>query len=102
MTELRSYLSGKWLAGSGSPQILLNPATEEPLARASPRGHEVDANEIASPRRQDVVPHVPDDEQPVGVATRRLNLVTTEESEPALAPDGRGDGIRAHGGQQLE
>jgi len=38
MLELRSYLGGQWLAGSGSSQVLLNPATEEPLARASSEG----------------------------------------------------------------
>jgi len=38
MTELRSHLCGKWVAGSGAPQTLLNPATEEPLASASSEG----------------------------------------------------------------
>ena len=38
MQELRSYVGGRWVAGSGSPQTLLNPATEEPLARASSEG----------------------------------------------------------------
>ena len=38
MLELRSYLSGQWAGGSGAPQVLLNPATEEPLARASSEG----------------------------------------------------------------
>src|SRR5258708_4767654 len=38
MTELKSFLGGRWLAGSGNPQQLLNPATEEPLARASSDG----------------------------------------------------------------
>ena len=38
MLELKSYLSGQWAAGRGSPQTLLNPATEEPLAQASSDG----------------------------------------------------------------
>ena len=38
MLELRSHVGGRWAAGSGSHQILLNPATEEPLARASSEG----------------------------------------------------------------
>ena len=38
MIQLRSFLGGQWLAGSGSPQTLLNPATEEPLATASSNG----------------------------------------------------------------
>jgi 3,4-dehydroadipyl-CoA semialdehyde dehydrogenase len=38
MTELKSYLAGKWTAGSGKPQTLLNPATEEPIASASSEG----------------------------------------------------------------
>lgn len=35
MKTLRSYLSGRWIEGSGAPQTLVNPATEEPLAQAS-------------------------------------------------------------------
>jgi 3,4-dehydroadipyl-CoA semialdehyde dehydrogenase len=38
MLQLKSYLAGRWVAGSGSPQTLLNPATEEPLATASSDG----------------------------------------------------------------
>jgi 3,4-dehydroadipyl-CoA semialdehyde dehydrogenase len=38
MTELQSHLSGKWVSGSGAPQVLLNPATEEPLGKASSEG----------------------------------------------------------------
>jgi len=38
MQELRSYVGGRWLAGTGSPQTLLNPATEAPLALASSEG----------------------------------------------------------------
>ncbi|MGQ0543802.1 MAG: 3,4-dehydroadipyl-CoA semialdehyde dehydrogenase [Betaproteobacteria bacterium] len=38
MLQLRSYLAGQWVAGKGSPQALLNPATEEPLASASSDG----------------------------------------------------------------
>jgi len=35
---LRSFLSGRWHEADGDFQILVNPATEEPLARASSRG----------------------------------------------------------------
>ena len=38
MQELRSYVGGRWVAGSGAPQTLLNPATEMPLASASSEG----------------------------------------------------------------
>src|SRR5688572_5693729 len=38
MEELKSFVGGRWVAGTGSPQILLNPATEAPLARASSEG----------------------------------------------------------------
>ena len=38
MIHLRSYLGGQWVVGSGSPQTLLNPATEEPLASAASGG----------------------------------------------------------------
>lgn len=38
MLTLRSYVSGTWQAGSGSPALLENPATEEPLAQASTQG----------------------------------------------------------------
>jgi 3,4-dehydroadipyl-CoA semialdehyde dehydrogenase len=38
MLQLRSYVGDRWVAGSGAPQTLLNPATEEPLAQASSEG----------------------------------------------------------------
>jgi oxepin-CoA hydrolase/3-oxo-5,6-dehydrosuberyl-CoA semialdehyde dehydrogenase len=38
MIELKSFLGGRWVAGTGNPQTLLNPATEAPLARASSEG----------------------------------------------------------------
>lgn len=38
MKTLRSYLSGRWSEGSGPPQTLVNPATEEPLAQVSSDG----------------------------------------------------------------
>ena len=38
MKILGSYLSGRWTEGSGAPQTLVNPATEEPLARVSSDG----------------------------------------------------------------
>ncbi len=36
--QLRSYLGGRWAAGSGTGQTLFNPATEAPLATASSEG----------------------------------------------------------------
>lgn len=38
MTELESYLGGRWVRGGGPGATLVNPATEEPLARASSEG----------------------------------------------------------------
>jgi 3,4-dehydroadipyl-CoA semialdehyde dehydrogenase len=38
MKTLRSYLSGRWSEGSGTPQTLVNPATEEPLGQVSSDG----------------------------------------------------------------
>src|SRR6267154_952062 len=38
MKTLRSYLGDHWLEGSGAPQTLVNPATEEPLAQVSSDG----------------------------------------------------------------
>ena len=38
MLQLRSYVSASWVAGTGTPQALLNPTTEEPLAQASSEG----------------------------------------------------------------
>ena len=38
MQVLRSFLSGRWIEGSGATQILVNPATEDPLATASSGG----------------------------------------------------------------
>ena len=38
MQELRSYVGGRWVAGTGAQQTLLNPTTEEPLAQASSEG----------------------------------------------------------------
>ena len=38
MITLRSYLQGRWQAGSGSPATLVNPTTEEPIATASTAG----------------------------------------------------------------
>ena len=38
METLRSFVGGRWAAGTGSSQTLLNPATEEPLAQASSEG----------------------------------------------------------------
>jgi oxepin-CoA hydrolase/3-oxo-5,6-dehydrosuberyl-CoA semialdehyde dehydrogenase len=38
MTKLKSYLCGEWMEGEGDGEELLNPATEEVLARASADG----------------------------------------------------------------
>jgi 3,4-dehydroadipyl-CoA semialdehyde dehydrogenase len=38
MKDLPSYVGGRWVAGGGSGQVLLNPATEAPLAKASSDG----------------------------------------------------------------
>src|SRR5689334_9191157 len=38
METLKSYVSGAWVAGSGKPQILVNPTTEEPIAETSTEG----------------------------------------------------------------
>src|SRR5262245_64225640 len=43
MLQLRSYVSGRWVAGSGAPQTLLNPTTEEPLAQLSSEGVDLKA-----------------------------------------------------------
>ena len=43
MQQLRSYVGGRWVAGSGSPQVLLNPATEAPLAQAASEGIDLEA-----------------------------------------------------------
>ncbi len=38
MIVLSSYVSGAWKKGDGAGQVLVNPATEEPLAETSTRG----------------------------------------------------------------
>jgi 3,4-dehydroadipyl-CoA semialdehyde dehydrogenase len=38
MKSLRSYVGDRWVEGSGNPQTLVNPATEEPLAQVSSEG----------------------------------------------------------------
>ncbi len=38
MTTLRSYVCGRWVAGTGRPAVLVNPATEEPVAEAGSEG----------------------------------------------------------------
>jgi len=43
MLVLRSYVGGGWVAGTGAPQALLNPTTEEPLAHASSEGVDLKA-----------------------------------------------------------
>ena len=41
MTLLESYLGGKWVGGKGKEATLVNPATEEPIARCSTEGLEL-------------------------------------------------------------
>ena len=43
MHELRSYVGGSWVAGTGAQQTLLNPTTEEPLAQVSSEGVDLGA-----------------------------------------------------------
>lgn len=43
MKELTSFLGGNWVAGNGKAAELVNPATEEPLARASSGGLDLGA-----------------------------------------------------------
>jgi 3,4-dehydroadipyl-CoA semialdehyde dehydrogenase len=43
MITLRSYVGGRWVAGQGTLQPLLNPATEEPLAQAGSGGIDLSA-----------------------------------------------------------
>jgi len=43
MKTLRSYLGDRWVEGSGAPQTLVNPATEEPLAQVSSDGLDIAA-----------------------------------------------------------
>lgn len=38
MERLESYVAGAWIAGRGEAQVLVNPATEEPLAETSTEG----------------------------------------------------------------
>jgi oxepin-CoA hydrolase/3-oxo-5,6-dehydrosuberyl-CoA semialdehyde dehydrogenase len=38
LNTLRSYLAGRWVTGTGEGDTLVNPATEEPLARVSSEG----------------------------------------------------------------
>ncbi|MBL8609853.1 MAG: 3,4-dehydroadipyl-CoA semialdehyde dehydrogenase [Myxococcales bacterium] len=43
MMELKSYVGGKWVAGTGKHAALVNPATEEEIARASTEGVDMKA-----------------------------------------------------------
>ena len=43
MLRLRSFACGRWIEGEGSPQTLVNPATEAPLAQASSEGIDIPA-----------------------------------------------------------
>jgi len=38
LPNLESYLGGRWVAGTGAPALLVNPATEEPLAQIAAGG----------------------------------------------------------------
>ena len=41
MQDLESYLGGKWVQGSGEGATLVNPATDEPVARTSTEGFDL-------------------------------------------------------------
>lgn len=41
LLQLRSFLNGQWVSGSGGSQLLVNPATEEPLASADTSGLDI-------------------------------------------------------------
>ncbi len=43
MKTLRSFLSGEWVAGTGKPAVLVNPATEEAVAETSSEGLDLKA-----------------------------------------------------------
>jgi oxepin-CoA hydrolase/3-oxo-5,6-dehydrosuberyl-CoA semialdehyde dehydrogenase len=43
LKTLASYLGGRWVEGSGPPQALVNPATEEPLGEVRSGGHDLAA-----------------------------------------------------------
>src|SRR5258706_15192330 len=51
MKTLGSYLGSRWVEGSGAPQTLVNPATEEPLGQASREGLDL-AAALAHARRK--------------------------------------------------
>src|SRR4051812_25983727 len=38
MITLRSYVADEFVAGGGAPAVLVNPATEEPIAETSTQG----------------------------------------------------------------
>ena len=48
MIELKSYLGGRFVSGTGSAATLLNPATEEPIASATSAGLDLGAALAAS------------------------------------------------------
>jgi len=56
MKTLRSYLSGRWSEGSGAPQTLVNPATEEPLAQVSSDGLDPHRSASSTRRKEAVRP----------------------------------------------
>ncbi|MGM0577489.1 MAG: 3,4-dehydroadipyl-CoA semialdehyde dehydrogenase [Myxococcota bacterium] len=41
METLESYVGGRWQPGAGEPVVLVNPATEEPVAKTSTQGLDV-------------------------------------------------------------
>src|SRR5262245_45593363 len=43
MRALGSHLGGRWAEGRGPRQVLVNPATEEPLAEIASGGHDLAA-----------------------------------------------------------
>ena len=51
---LESYIAGSWVAGKGNPHMLVNPATEEPLAQTSTEG--LDASQALAFARTEAGP----------------------------------------------
>ena len=48
MIKLKSHVSAAWHEGRGEPAVLLNPATEEPLAESSTAGIDFKAALVSS------------------------------------------------------
>src|SRR3990172_5410320 len=84
MLTLRSHLGGEWVAGRGPLQVLVNPATEEPLAQAGSDGLDL-AAALDFARRQG------------GPGLRALSFAERGELLRAMC-----DAIQAHRDQLLD